>query len=195
MEGLGITKVQADELVEKYVAEPMTRLHLLESEAIMKALAKRFGEDEEAWGIVGFLHDIDWDLTKNDQEQHCIKAVDLLRQAGASEFLIQTIISHGYGVETIPAYRDRERKTKIEHCLVAAETLTGIIVASALVQPDKKLASVQLPSLKKKFKSKSFAANCDRDLVKECEKAGISVDEFLELGLHALQKISDSLGM
>ncbi|MGC8492469.1 MAG: HDIG domain-containing metalloprotein [Syntrophobacteraceae bacterium] len=195
MEGLGITKAQADELVEKYVAEPMTRLHLLESEAIMKALAKRFGEDEEAWGIVGFLHDIDWDLTKNDQQQHCIKAVDLLRQAGASEFLIQTIISHGYGVGTIPAYRDRERKTKIEHCLVAAETLTGIIVASALVQPDKKLASVQLPSLKKKFKSKSFAANCDRDLVKECEKAGISVDEFLELGLHALQEISDTLAM
>lgn len=195
MEVLGITKAQADELVEKYVTEPMTRLHLLESEAIMKALAKRFGEDEETWGIVGFLHDIDWDLTKNDQGQHCIKAVDLLRQAGASEFLIETIISHGYGVETIPAYRDRERKARIQHCLVAAETLTGIIVASALVQPDKKLASVQLPSLKKKFKSKSFAANCDRDLVKECEKAGISVDDFLELGLHALQDISDTLGL
>ncbi|HCU71182.1 MAG TPA: hypothetical protein DIC35_05540, partial [Candidatus Moranbacteria bacterium] len=80
-------------------------------------------------------------------------------------------------------------------CLVAAETLTGLIIASALMQPDKKLASVQLASLKKKFKSKGFAARCNRDLIRECEKAGIPLDEFLELGLKALQGISDKLGM
>jgi putative nucleotidyltransferase with HDIG domain len=195
MEDLGITKEQADELVEKYIKEPMTKLHLLESEAIMRELAKHFGEDEEKWGIIALLHDIDWDLTKNKHEQHCVKAQEILRQAGASQFLIETIISHGYDNETIPSLKNKKRKTTIQHCLAAAETLTGIIVASALVQPDKKLASVQLPSLKKKFKSKSFAANCNRDQVGECEKAGISIDDFLEIGLRALQLISSKLGL
>jgi putative nucleotidyltransferase with HDIG domain len=195
MEDLGITKEQAYALVEKYIKEPMTRFHLLETEAIMKDLAKHFGEDEEKWGIIGLLHDIDWDMTKNNIEQHCMKAPDILREAGATEFLIETVVSHGYGNETIPALQEKERRTKIQHCLVAAETLTGIIVASALVQPDKKLSSVQVPSLKKKFKSKAFAANCSRDLVTECEKAGISIDEFLQIGLRALQEISSKLGL
>ncbi len=195
MEDLGITKEQADELVEKYIKEPMTRLHLLESEAIMRELAKYLNEDEEKWGIIGLLHDIDWDLTKNNQEQHCIKSQEILRQAGASAFLIETVVSHGYDNEMIPDLRDKKRKTRIQHCLMAAETLTGIIVASALVQPDKKLSSVQLPSLKKKFKSKSFAANCNRDQVGECDKAGVSIDDFLEIGLRALQGISSELGL
>ena len=195
MEDLGITKAKADELVEEYITEPMTKLHLLESEAIMKALAAHLGEDEEKWGIIGLLHDIDWDLTKNDTAQHCVKAQEILRQAGASEFLIETVVSHAYKNDTIPLLKNRERNSKIQHCLVAAETLTGIIIASALVQPDKKLSSVQLPSLKKKFKSKAFAANCSRELVYECEKAGISIDVFLEIGLRALQAISGSLGL
>ncbi len=195
MEDLGITKAKADELVEEYITEPMTKFHLLESEAIMKALAAHLGEDEEKWGIIGLLHDIDWDLTKNDTAQHCVKAQEILRQAGASEFLIETVVSHAYRNDTIPLLKNRERNSKIQHCLVAAETLTGIIIASALVQPDKKLSSVQLPSLKKKFKSKAFAANCSRELVGECEKAGISMDVFLEIGLRALQAISGSLGL
>ena len=195
MDDLGITKKQADELVEEYIKESMTKLHLFETEAIMRELAKYLKEDEETWGIIGLLHDIDWDLTKNNQEQHCIKAKEILREAGASDFLIETIISHGYDNETIPSLKYEKRKTTIQHCLVAAEILTGIIVASALVQPDKKLSSVQLQSLKKKFKSKSFAANCNRDLVGECEKAGISIDDFLEIGLRALQEIGSKLGL
>jgi len=195
MEDLGITKEQADKLVQEYITEPMTKLHLLESEAIMRALAEHLKEDEEKWGIIGLLHDIDWDLTKHTLEQHCIKAQEILRKAGASDFLIETVVSHGYGNDTIPLLKDYKRTTRIQHCLVAAETVTGIIIASALVQPDKKLASVQLPSLKKKFKSKAFAANCSRDLVNECEEAGISIDDFLDIGLRALQRISTELGL
>lgn len=195
MEKLGITKEQADKLVEEYIRDPVTKLHLLESEAIMRAVAKHFGENEEEWGIIGLLHDIDWDLTKENQSEHCVKAVEILRSAGASDYLIKTIQSHGYANEMIPELLDKKRETKIQHCLVAAETLTGIIVASALVQPDKKLASVRLKSLKKKFKDKSFAAKCDRELVRECEKAGISLETFLEIGLTALQGISERLGM
>jgi putative nucleotidyltransferase with HDIG domain len=195
MNKLGITKEQANKLVEEYIKDPVTKLHLLESEAIMRAVAKHLGENENEWGIIGLLHDIDWDLTKENQSQHCIKAEEILRNAGASKYLIETIQSHGYENQMIPALLDKKRSTKVQHCLVSAETLTGIIVASALVQPDKKLASVRLKSLKKKFKDKSFAAKCDRELIRECEQAGIPLDTFLEIGLTALQGISDSLEM
>lgn len=195
MNKLCITKEQADKLVEEYIKDPVTKLHLLESEAIMRSVAKHLGENENEWGIIGLLHDIDWDLTKENQSQHCVKAVEILRGAGASDYLIEIIQSHGYANEMIPDLIDKKRETKIQHCLVAAETLTGIIVASALVQPDKRLVSVKLKSLKKKFKDKSFAAKCDRELIRECEKAGIPLDTFLEIGLTALQGISDKLGM
>lgn len=192
---LGITKKQADQLIDQYITDKISELHLIETEAIMRALARHFDENEEKWGIIGLLHDIDWDLTKNNQAEHCVKAVDILREAGATDFLIESIISHGYGHQSIPSLMDKQRTTKLQHALVAAETLTGLIVASALVQPDKKLASVSEESLIKKFKSKSFAAKCDRELIKECEQAGIRLEEFLRLGLKALQGIAGELGL
>jgi uncharacterized protein len=195
MEKLGITKQQADQLVEEYIKDPVTKMHLLESEAIMRAVAKHLGENEDEWGIIGLLHDIDWDLTKENQAEHCVKAVEILRNAGASDFLIETIQSHGYSNEMIPELMDKKRETKIQHCLVAAETLTGIIVASALVQPDKKISSIKIKSLKKKFKDKSFAAKCDRELIRECELSGIPLETFLEIGLTVLREISDKLGL
>jgi len=195
MENLGITKQQADALLKKHITDPVTRLHCIESEAIMRALAGYFKEDEENWGIIGLLHDIDWEKTKNDNKNHCILSQEILKEAGASDFLINTVISHGYSNEMVPALMDRKRSSKIEHLLVAAETLTGLIFASALMQPDKKLANLELKSLKKKFKDKKFAARCDRELIKECEMAGIPLDEFLALGLSALQSISDELGL
>ncbi|MFA6047881.1 MAG: HD domain-containing protein [Parcubacteria group bacterium] len=195
MEELGITKQQASELVEKYITNPITKLHLIESEEIMKALARKFGEDEERWGIIGLLHDIDWDMSKDNTVEHCAKMVPILKGAGATDFLVETILSHGYGNPLCGVPQDKVRSTRLEYSLAAAETLTGLIVASAFVQPDKKLASVRLESLKKKFKSKSFAAGCDREIIKECEKAGVPLDEFLELGLTALQNISSKLGL
>lgn len=191
---LGITKDQAERLLNEYIKDPITKLHMVESQAIMQAIAKHFGEDEEQWGIIGLLHDIDWDLTKTYCAEHCIKSQEILRQAGASEFLIETISSHGYGMDEIPTLKDKQRSTTLQYCLLAAETLTGLIIASTLMQPDKKLASVKIESLKKKFKNKGFAARCNRDSILECEKAGIPLDEFLELGLKALQGISDELG-
>jgi predicted hydrolase (HD superfamily) len=161
----------------------------------MKALARKFGEDEEEWGIIGLLHDIDWDLSKDNTLEHCKKAVGILKEAGASDFLIETILSHGYGNPHCGAPQDKVRNTKLQYSLAAAETLTGLIVASALVQPDKKLASVTLQSLKKKFKSKGFAAGCNREIILECVKAGVSLEEFLELGLDALKNISNKLGL
>ena len=202
---LGINYKTAQELVEKYITDPVTKLHLRESEVIMRALAKRFYKEEQPavaeamadkWGIIGLLHDIDWDLVKNnDVENHCIKSAEILREAGGSDILIQIIQSHGYGMEEIPALKEKSRQKPIEYYLVAAETLTGLIYASALMQPEKKLATVELKSLKKKFKNKGFAARCDREKILECEKAGIPIDEFLQIGLTAMQNISDELGL
>ncbi|KKP68951.1 MAG: Metal dependent phosphohydrolase [Candidatus Moranbacteria bacterium GW2011_GWE1_35_17] len=201
---LGITKEKAKDLLDEYVKDPIIKLHMIESEAIMRALAEKFYKEEEPavteamadeWGIIGLLHDIDWEMVKDNPAEHCVRAQEILRNNGASEFLIETIVSHVYGMEIIPAFKDKVRNSKIQHCLVAAETLTGLIVASALMQPDKKLASVSLESLKKKFKSKNFAARCNRDLILECEKADVPLDEFLALGLKALQNISGKLGL
>lgn len=194
MESLGLNYEQAQTLVAKFITEPATKLHLRESEVIMRALARKFGEDQEQWGIIGLLHDIDWDLTKNDTANHCVKCKEILSQAGATDFLIETIQSHGYDNEIISVLKDKKRETKIQHCLVAAETLTGLIIASTLMQPDKKLVSLSLQSLKKKFKNKGFAAKCNRDSIMECENAGIPLDEFLEIGLKALQEVSSELG-
>lgn len=186
---------KAIELLDKYVKDRIIRLHMIETEAIMRALARHLRENEEEWGIIGLLHDIDWDLTKEKPSEHCVKAVDILKSEGADDFLIEKIISHGYGHEIIPAYSEKKREGNLEHCLVAAETLTGLIVASALVQPDKKIASVKPESLKKKFNSPSFAAGCDREIIKECEAVGIPLDEFLKIGLEALAGIAGEIGL
>lgn len=198
---LGINYQKAKELLHQYIKDPVTRLHCLESEAIMRALARRFSENEEEWGIVGLLHDIDWELTKDNTKLHCIKTAEILKTAGGTDFLIHAIQSHGYEQgwgDTYygpPEFKDKKREGTLEHSLTVAETLTGLIVATALVQPDKKLLNVKPESLKKKFKSKSFAARCSRDAILECEKIGISLDDFLAIGLKALQEIHDELGL
>jgi len=192
-EKLGLNLQQAQELLNKYITDPITKLHCRESEVIMRALADKFGENSEEWGIIGLLHDIDWELTKNNTKEHCVRCIEILKETGGTDYLIESIISHGYANELCGNYQNKERTTKIQHALASAETLTGLIVASALIQPDKKLSSVKLASLKKKFKNKSFAANCNRDIILECEKIGLSIDEFLEIGLTALQNISEEL--
>lgn len=195
MAGLGVTYRQALDLVGQYIQTPTIRFHLLETEAIMRSLARRLGENEEEWGIIGLLHDIDWEKTKENPDQHCLVAADILRQAGGSDFLIETIQSHAWGKGGITAFADKERHSPLQHALAAAETLTGLIVASALVQPDKKLESVRPESLKKKFKSPGFARNCRREIIAEIEAIGISLDEFLVLGLEALQAKSADFGL
>ena len=200
-EDIGISYQNAQKLLDEYIKDPITKMHCRESEVIMRTLAKHFGEDEEIWGIIGLLHDIDWELTKTDTKQHCLRCVEILRTHGGTDFLIDTIQSHGYGQGFDEAYygppelKDKKRTTTIQHALAAAETLTGLIIATTLVQPDKKLASVKPESLVKKYKNKAFAANCRRTIIAECEEIGIPLEEFLGLGLKALQDIHEELGL
>jgi len=198
---LGIDIGKAKELFEKYLKADVNRMHSIESMTIMRSLARYFKKDEEKWSIIGLLHDIDWELTKNNPKEHCIQAVKILKSAGATDFMINAVQSHCYGCGQGDNFcgaqelLGKHRTSLIEHALAAAETATGLIVATALVQADKKLASVKLDSLKKKFKDKSFAANCRRDIIIECEEIGLNVDEFLAIGLKALQNIADELGL
>jgi len=195
IEGLGISYEEAKVLLNENVKDPNTIKHCRESEVVMRAVAKHLGENEEEWGIIGLLHDIDWEQTKGDTNQHCVKAINILKDAGGSQFLINTIISHAYGSSGCGTYIDKKRNSKLEHLLAASETVTGLIVATALVRPDKKLAEVELSSLLKKYKNKAFASNCDRAIIAECELAGIPLEKFLEIALEAIKSIAEEVGI
>lgn len=191
---LPINREQAIELLKKYPQEESDMNHYLESETIMRALAEKFEEDGEYWGMLGLLHDVDWALTKNEVAEHCIKVEEILKDVGFDEEFIQIIQSHGYGHEVIPKFKDKQRTEKIEYALAASETLTGIIYAYALMR-GKKISDMEVKGLKKKFKDRAFAANCDREIIKEIEKTGLTLDEFLELSINAIKKIKDEIGL
>lgn len=162
--------------------------HMLATEAIMRALARRFGEDEDEWGITGLLHDIDVELTGGDMSIHSKLGADLAREMGANEEMVHAILCHNeaHGVS---------RETKLDKALYCADPMTGLITAAALVRPDKKLSGVEPKSVKKRFKEKSFAAGASREQIASCNELGLELDEFMELSLEAMKGISEDLGL
>jgi len=186
---LPLTRTQALELLEKHNPKSNTQdwNHFLESEAIMKALAQKLNQDQDYWAMLGLLHDIDWGITKNNTQEHLTKASEILEQAGFNQEFIETIISHGYGFDCANL-KDLQRTKPIEHALAAAETLTGLIHAYALMR-GKKISDMQVKGLKKKFKDKTFAANCNREIIKEIENLSITLDEFFQLSIEAIKNI------
>jgi putative nucleotidyltransferase with HDIG domain len=140
--------------------------HMLATEAIMRALARRFGEDEEKWGLTGLLHDIDVELTEGDMSSHSKLGADLAKEMGASEDMAHAILSHNE-THGIPL------ETKLDKALFCADPLTGLITAAALVRPDKKLSSVEVKSVRKRFKEKSFAAGASREQIASCSELGL----------------------
>jgi putative nucleotidyltransferase with HDIG domain len=160
--------------------------HMLATEAIMRALARRFGDDEEEWGIVGLIHDIDVELTDGDMANHSKLGADLAREMGASETAIHAVLCHNE-VHGIPC------ETKLDKALFCTDPLTGLIIAATLVRPDKKLAGVEAKSVRKRFKEKSFAAGAKREQIASCIELGIELDEFIELGLGAMKGIAEEL--
>jgi len=162
--------------------------HMLATEAIMRSLARRFGENEEEWGLTGLLHDIDVELTEGDMSSHSKLGADLAQELGASEAMAHAILCHNerHGVPC---------ETKLDKALFCADPLTGLIIAAALVRPDKKLAGLEAQSVKKKFKEKSFAAGANREQIALCSEIGLELDEFIELGLKAMKGIAADLGL
>jgi len=191
---MDIKRNQAIELLKKYPQKQSDFNHYLESEAIMRALAEKLNEDIEYWGMLGLLHDVDWASIGDKTEEHGVKAVEILKQAGFDDKFIQIVQSHVYGYEPIPKFKNNKRTKKVEYALIAAETLTGIIYAYALMR-DKRISDMKVKGLKKKFKDKTFAANCNREIIREIEKTEISLDEFFELSIEAIKKIKDFIGL
>lgn len=194
MKELPMTREEAIEWLKSMPQEESDWNHYLESEAIMRALAEKFEDDVEYWGMLGLLHDVDWSLTKNNWAEHCIKAAEMLKEKGFDEEFIETVKSHGYGYDEIPLLKNKERTKKVEHALIAAETITGLIYAYALMR-GKRISDMEIKGLKKKFQDKAFAANCKRDLIREIEKTGLELNEFFQISIDAMKKIKDQIGL
>lgn len=176
-----ISREAAMELLRKYNKDPFHIQHALTVEGVMRwfAVESGYGEDEEYWGIVGLLHDIDFELYP---EEHCIKAPELLRAGGVGEDIIHGVCSHGYGITV-----DVRPEHEMEKILFATDELTGLIWAAALMRPSKSAQDMELKSLKKKYKSKSFAAGCSREIIeKGAEMLGWELDVLLERTLAAM---------
>jgi len=186
---LGITRNEALQLMKEYLKADNLQKHSLATEIIMRKIAQRRGENEELWGIAGLLHDLDFEETKDDMPNHTLKTQEILKKKGVSKEIIEAI--KGHNAENLGYERDRP----IDHALTCAECITGMVIATTLVYPDKKLASVKPKSILKRMKQKEFARSVNREYIKECEKIGIPLEEFAELSLNAMREISDELGL
>ncbi|RKX75863.1 MAG: hydrolase [Spirochaetes bacterium] len=183
-----LTRKEATELLDKWVSTDTLKKHSLATAAVMESMAEKLGEDRDHWWVVGLLHDLDYDLTQ-DPAEHGKKSEEILSNKDFPEEYTRAIKAHnaeGLGLE---------RKTKLDFALTCSETVTGLIVATALVMPDKKLASVKPSSPIKRMKKKDFARNVSRERILECEKIGMDINSFMETALNAMKKISDQLDL
>jgi len=165
-------------LLRKHCHEENTIRHSLASEAVMRALARQSAQDENAWGLVGLLHDLDYAMTKHDPQQHGTKTAELLKDALLPEQLT-AIVAHN------SEYTNVEPSSQLDFALRAGETVTGLITAAALVRPTG-IEGMKASSLKKKMKDKAFAASVSRERIQECEKLGLTLEQFLTLAIDAM---------
>ena len=183
------TRDEAIGLLNQHIANPNMIKHCLATEAVMRALASRLGANADQWGIAGLLHDLDVELTNADLLIHGLKAVEMLRAFGLDDESLTAIRRHNEQASKEP------RTSVFDHALAASETITGLVTATTLVYPDKKLASVKPSSIVKRMKEKQFAASVNREIIRECETIGVPLQEFAELALKAMQAISGPLGL
>lgn len=181
-----INKEKACELLNKHLTNDNLRKHCLASSVVMKAMAERLGQPSEDWEILGLLHDMDLDTTRDDMKIHAKVAADILRGEGLPEEYLHAIMAHNEETGAV-------RSSALDHALAASESITGLIVACAMVYPDRKISSVKAKSIKKRMKEKGFARSVSRENILECEKAGVSFDEFVEISLKAMSAIENEL--
>ncbi len=177
---------EAIKLLKKYNQEEFHIRHALTVEDVMKYFAKEMGYDENFWGIVGLLHDVDFEKYP---DEHCKKAPELLKEINAPEDMVHAICSHGYGICS-----DVEPEHEMEKILFAVDELTGLIWAAAKMRPSKSTKDMEVSSLKKKFKDKKFAAGCSRDTIAQgAERLGWSLDELFEKTINAMRACEDDV--
>ena len=161
------------------------RKHMLATEAIMRALARKFGEDEDEWGLTGLLHDIDVELVEDEPNSHSKLGADIARELGAGEAMAHAILCHNEA-HGIP------RQTKLDKALFCADPLSGLITAAALIRPDK-LTGLTTKSVMKRFHEKRFAAGVNREQMAKCQEIGLELEEFVTLGITAMKGIAAEL--
>jgi putative nucleotidyltransferase with HDIG domain len=176
--------MQRDEalaLVRDKAEKETTVRHLISVEGVMRSLARHFGEDEETWGLVGLFHDLDQDQTHDDPERHAYQAAEWLREVGVDERIVTGVLAHAH---------EQYRTDRMTNAVVHADAVAGLLVAAALVRPDR-AEGMKVSSVKKKLKEKAFAPGVNRDEVREAEdKLGVPLDEFISLGIEGLQSVA-----
>jgi len=183
-----MTRDQAYKLVKEKIKTLNLVNHCLAVEAVMRALAEHFNEDKEKWGLAGLLHDIDYEETKDKPEEHSLKGAEILKNLGLDDDIIQAVKVHNEA-HGLP------RKSKMDKALYCADPITGLIVAAALVLPDKKLENLKVKSVLKRFKEKSFAKGANRQAIVSCQELDLSLEEFVNISLKAMKNISNQIGL
>ncbi|NLY74535.1 MAG: HDIG domain-containing protein [Firmicutes bacterium] len=184
-----MNREQAWELVQQRVSNRNLRNHMLAAEMIMRKLAEHFGEDEEKWGLAGLLHDLDYDETADDPQRHSLVAAAELEKLGVDPEVVYAVKVHNH-VHGLP------RVSRMDRALYVSDPLTGLIVAAALILPAKKLAAVTTEFVLNRFKEKGFARGANREQIMRCEpELGLSLAEFVTIGLSAMQQGAASIGL
>jgi putative nucleotidyltransferase with HDIG domain len=181
-----MTREQALELVEQHLKNRNLVKHCLAVEACMRDFAVHFGQDPEPWGLAGLLHDLDYETTLQTPAEHTEKTAEILAGQGLGEEIIHAIKAHNMRVEP---------RSPMDHSLLTIDPASGFVIACALMHPDRKLGSLDLAFLRKRFKEKSFARGASREQMEGCARLGMDLDEFLQLCLGAMQKIAPQLGL
>jgi putative nucleotidyltransferase with HDIG domain len=183
-----LTRDEALNLVKDHVDKRNIVYHMIAVEAIMRSVAEHFGENQDEWGLVGLLHDIDYGKTEATPEKHGLMAEEILKEQ-MSNNVIRAIKSHNFKHTGVMP------KDRMEKALIASDAISGLLVACALVMPSKKLADVKVTTVEKKFKAKDFARGADRERILICEELGIPREKFFEIALNGLKKVAQQIGL
>jgi putative nucleotidyltransferase with HDIG domain len=181
-----LRREEAIELVRAKVKNDRLVKHMLAVEAVMGAMAEKFGEDREAWALAGLVHDIDYDETASDPGRHGVVGAAYLRELGVAEDVLRAVESHA---------GHRNLDSRMDRALYAVDPLTGLVVAAALMHPSKKLGAIDAEFVLKRFKEKRFAAGANREQIRSCQDMGVSLEEFVAISLAAMQGIAQELGL
>jgi putative nucleotidyltransferase with HDIG domain len=181
-----VTRDEALQLVKEHVKTKNLIKHMLAAEAILGRLAQEFDQDEDAWRLAGLVHDVDYEHTQHNPEEHAVKGAEILRESGCPEEVVHAVLAHA---EKAP------RESLLDKALYATDPLTGLIVAAALVHPDRKLASIDAQFVLNRYGEKSFARGANRETIAACQDLGLDLAQFIALGLEAMQGISKELGL
>ncbi len=183
-----LSRPEAETLMREKISNENLRRHMLASEAVMRALARALGRDEEMWGVTGLVHDIDLEAVGADPKRHAATAADWLEGKLPPEAVSAVRAHNGEALGV-------KRESELEHALACCETVTGLVVAATLVLPSKKIADLKPKSVVKRMKEPRFAAGVNRDIVRECESLGVPLERFVELAVEAMRGVGQQIGL